>query len=123
MRVGITGVLGVVGTQLAKRFAEEDIETSGLDNRAQLSKQQGDICNLDDVRKAFKDCDGIVHLAGASAPSGKELDPNIAHKVNVLGTLNVIESILELSKDTKTKMVVIYKLLSCVWETVYISSC
>lgn len=103
MRVGITGILGVVGTQLAKRFAEEDIETRGLDNRAQLSEQQGDICNLDDVRKAFKDCDGIVHLAGVSAPAGKELDPNIAHKVNVLGTLNVIDSLLELSVDIKPK--------------------
>jgi nucleoside-diphosphate-sugar epimerase len=41
MRVGITGVLGVVGTQLAKRFAEEDIETRGLDNRAQFSEQRG----------------------------------------------------------------------------------
>jgi nucleoside-diphosphate-sugar epimerase len=103
MRVGITGILGVVGTQLAKRFAEEDIETSGLDNRAQLSEQQGDICNLDDVLGAFKDCDGIVHLAGVSAPAGKELDPNIAHKVNVLGTLNVIDSIVELSTDIKPK--------------------
>lgn len=103
MRVGITGVLGVVGTQLAKRFVEDGIEPSGLDNRAQFSEQQGDICNLDDVRKAFKDCDGIVHLAGASASSGKELDPNIAHKVNVLGTLNVIDSIVELSADTKPK--------------------
>jgi nucleoside-diphosphate-sugar epimerase len=103
MRVGITGILGVVGTQLAKRFAEEDIEISGLDNRAQLSEQHGDICNLDDVRKAFKDCDGIVHLAGVSAPAGKELDPNIAHKVNVLGTLNVIDSLLELSVDIKPK--------------------
>lgn len=103
MRVGITGILGVVGTQLAKRLVEEDIETRGLDNRTQFSEQQGDICNLDDVRKAFKDCDGIVHLAGASAPSGKELDPNIAHKVNVLGTLNLIDSIVELSTDTKPK--------------------
>jgi UDP-glucose 4-epimerase len=103
MRVGITGVLGVVGTQLASRFVEDGIEYCGLDNRAQFSEQQGDICNLDDVRKAFKDCDGVVHLAGASALSGKELDPNIAHKVNVLGTLNVIDSIVELSTDVKPK--------------------
>jgi|GEM_PF-3417415 len=103
MRVGITGVLGVVGTQLASRFVEDGIETCGLDNRAQFSEQQGDICDLDDVRKAFKNCDGIVHLAGASALSGKELDPNIAHKVNVLGTLNVIDSLLELSVDIKPK--------------------
>jgi len=103
MQVGITGILGVVGTQLAKRCVEDGIETSGLDNRAQFSEQQGDICDLDDVRKVFKDCDGIVHLAGASAPSGKELDPNIAHKVNVLGTLNVIDFLLELSVDIKPK--------------------
>ncbi len=59
MRVGITGVLGVVGSQLAKRFAEDGIETSGLDNRAQPSEQQGDICNLDDIRKAFKTVMGL----------------------------------------------------------------
>jgi UDP-glucose 4-epimerase len=103
MRVGITGVLGVVGTHLAKRFVEEGIETVGLDNRAQLSEQQGDICNLDNVREIFKGCDGIIHLADVSTPIGKELDPNVAHKVNVLGTLNVIDAIVELSTDTKPK--------------------
>lgn len=103
MRVGITGVLGVVGTQLAKRCVEDGIETSGLDNRAQLSEQQGDICNLDDIRKAFKDSDGIIHLAGVSTPDGENLDPTLAHKVNVLGTLNVIDSIVELSRETKPK--------------------
>lgn len=103
MRVGITGVLGVVGTHLAKRFVEDGIGYRGLDIRAQFSEQQGDICNLDDVRKAFQDCDGIVHLAGVSTPAGKELDPNVAHKVNVLGTLNVIDAILELSTNTQPK--------------------
>jgi len=71
MRVGITGILGAVGTQLTKRFVENGIETSGLDNRSQFSEQQGDICNLDDIRKAFKDSDGIVHLASVSDPAGK----------------------------------------------------
>lgn len=105
MRVGITGVLGVVGTQLAKRCVEDGIETSGLDNRVRFQNDPafGDICVLDDVQRAFKDCDGVVHLAGVSASAEKELDPNIAHKVNVLGTLNVIDSIVELSKDTKPK--------------------
>lgn len=94
MQIGITGVLGVVGTQLVKRFVEKGIAYKGLDTRAQFSDQRGDICNFEDVHDAFKDCDGIVHLAGVSAPEGKELDPNLAHKVNVLGTLNVIESVI-----------------------------
>ena len=71
MRVGITGVSGVVGTQLVKRFVEDGIGYTGLDNRAKFSEQQGDICNLDEIRKAFKDCDGIIHLAGVSTPDGE----------------------------------------------------
>lgn len=105
MRVGITGILGVVGTQLAKRFAEDGIEISGLDNRVRFQNDPafGDICVLDDVQRAFKDCDGIIHLAGVSPPDGEDLDPTLAHKVNVLGTLNVIDSIVALSTDVKPK--------------------
>jgi nucleoside-diphosphate-sugar epimerase len=103
MRVGITGALGVVGTHLTKRCVEAGIEYSGLDTRGLLSEQRGDICNLEDVLEVFKDCDGIIHLAGLSQPSGEALDPTRAHKVNVLGTLNVIESIVEHSTPIKPK--------------------
>ncbi len=61
MRVGITGLLGDIGSHLAERLIVEGVEYRGLDNRDLFSEHYGDITNFDEVRTVVRGCDGIVH--------------------------------------------------------------
>jgi UDP-glucose 4-epimerase len=106
MRVGITGVLGDIGSHLAERLIAEGVEYRGLDNRDLFSEHYGDITNFDEVRTVVRGCDGIVHLAGVASSEGTTLDPNVAHKINVLGTLNVIDATIELSTEKHPKWMI-----------------
>jgi UDP-glucose 4-epimerase len=98
-------------------LTQEYIECMGLDNKVISHEAYGDLCNPEDLRRIADVSDGIVHLAGVSSPIGKELDLNLAHKVNVLGTLNVIEAIVA-SRKPKWLLFIscynVYGIQSCV---------
>tara|TARA_B100000614_G_scaffold7435_1_gene6937 strand:- start:22088 stop:23041 length:954 start_codon:yes stop_codon:yes gene_type:complete len=99
----ITGINGEIGSALAKQlFINGKNEIIGFDlngpnqNLKKYIKKHyvGDIINQKSVKKVFQDNEitEIYHLAAILSSKGEE-DPFLAHKVNVDGFLNVIQSI------------------------------
>jgi threonine 3-dehydrogenase len=97
----VTGISGEVGSSLAAALAKDSTHTViGFDRREPSPATArdckavvlGDISD-NSVIKALESeyqFDTIFHLAGVLS-SGGERDPLLAHKVNVTGTLNLLE--------------------------------
>lgn len=112
-RVLITGAAGFIGSQLAKELLRKNYEVIGLDNFSQGFKrnilpllknasfhmQEGDVRDLDFLRKIAKNAEGIFHLAAFKIPRyGHALD---TLTINVKGT----ENVLEIAKENHCKVV------------------
>jgi cholest-5-ene-3beta,7alpha-diol 3beta-dehydrogenase len=102
----LTGAAGAVGLELLKQlYAEREkleltvFELKSLRNRKKLSKFKrgidivyGDITNFSDIGKACRDKDFVIHLC-AIIPPLADKDPELAYKVNVTGTENLIKNL------------------------------
>lgn len=88
-RVLITGSSGLVGRALRAALRLRGIESDGLDLRGRGS-EAGDIRDFNRVRRAVRDCDGIVHLAAVSRVVWGERDPELCWRTNVEGLHNVL---------------------------------
>ena len=89
MRALVTGSAGFIGGTLVQELKTNGYEVIGFDKRkAQL---QGNIVNFN-FDKILKDTDVVFHLAGLLGTT--ELFHRVidAEKVNVIGTLNLLES-------------------------------
>lgn len=99
----VTGGAGFIGSNIAEelvRIGEEvvvfdNLSTGYEENIAHLSSDiefvNGDIRNRDELRKALKGVDHVLHQAAlASVPRSIE-DPVLVNEVNVTGTVNVLE--------------------------------
>ena len=97
MRIGITGVGGFVGSVLAKELVKQGHEVKGLVHNGKfpldgvkITTVKGNILDKNTMMDFFKDVDVAIHTAAVISLLG---DPTgIVHKVNVLGTRNVVES-------------------------------
>ncbi|MFX1418741.1 MAG: NAD-dependent epimerase/dehydratase family protein [Promethearchaeota archaeon] len=104
MKVLLTGAFGNVGQNTLKQLItrEHDVTCFDLPNSlnkkiyAKLSKKLqfnmiwGNILNLRDLNKAVKGIKCIIHLA-AIIPPLSEKNPELAQRVNVEGTRNLID--------------------------------
>lgn len=99
MRILITGAGGYLGIQLCKRLTQEGhfvraITHSGLNNElAQvkgLEQVIGDVCDRDFLEQVMSGIDQVYHVA-AFARSWA-IDPRIFYRVNVGGTVNLLET-------------------------------
>lgn len=104
MKIHLTGAFGNLGTsciqELSKRgydFRCFDIKSKMTEIRYQKYKDTpkmevlwGDVLDKDSIRKALEGIDGIIHTA-ALLPPMSEQNPELAKKVNVTGTKNLIE--------------------------------
>lgn len=99
MKVGITGVAGFIGSNLASRLLKEGYSVVGIDNLYSGFMEnvpdgvvftQADVRD-NDLQRFFKGCDAIVHLAADSSIRHCEECPMAAYEVNVLGTENILE--------------------------------
>lgn len=79
MKVVVTGGGGFIGVHLISRLLAEKHEVEVFD---------GDVCDLYQVSR-IPMCDVIFHLAAISDVRDAEKDPELAFRVNVLGTKNV----------------------------------
>jgi nucleoside-diphosphate-sugar epimerase len=107
----ITGALGCVGAWAAKAVLDDGDEPVGFDlgdathrlelilsdaERARLTLVRGDVTDLDALRRALDEHEisRVVHLAALQVPFCRA-DPVLGGRVNVLGTVNVFESVKE----------------------------
>ena len=102
----LTGAAGAVGLELLKQLysERERLEITVFDlesvrNRKKLSKFKrgieivyGDITNFSDIGKACRNKDFVIHLC-AIIPPLADKDPELAYKVNVAGTENLIRNL------------------------------
>jgi len=65
---------------------------------------EGDVKNLEDVEKAAKDADAIIHAAAQVAVTTSVKDPRTDFETNILGTFNVLEA----ARKAKTNPTILY---------------
>jgi len=98
MKLGITGITGFVGRHLLAKISCEKFEINCLvlkgdkyidkiEQKNNLKIYEGDILNTDDIRKIFKGCDAIIHLAGLVANENYDLN----YRINFIGTKNCVD--------------------------------
>lgn len=110
-KILLTGASGTVGYFVLEMLVQQgihnitvfDIETrksKKLLNRykSKVNLIYGDISRRKEVNQACFDKDIVIHLAAIIPPLADD-EPEIASRVNVTGTKNLIESIEELSPD------------------------
>ncbi len=92
MRVLITGSNGFVGRHLSAYLKKKGFDIVGADITTGTDFQ-GDISKEDFVlgTLAKSDCDAIIHLAALADIRKTTEDPFSTYKVNVFGTLNLLE--------------------------------
>jgi UDP-glucose 4-epimerase len=102
MKALVTGGAGFVGSHLADRLLAEGADVRVLDdfstgrranlahNGAAIEVIEGDVRDLERVRRAVEGCEVILHQAALPSVPRSIGDPIASHEVNVTGTLNVL---------------------------------
>ena len=110
----VTGGGGFIGSALTRALMERGQRVRVVDNfltgrRENLAEVQNqielfevDICDLDELRPAFRDVDYVLHEAALPSVPRSIRDPLTANRVNVEGTLNVLLA----ARDAKVKRVI-----------------
>ncbi len=118
MKVFVTGIEGFVGRHLANCLLSEGYEVSGtvweesqvgpLQERFEpLRLFQADIRHRDVMTGVLKETrpDTVIHLAAQSSGAYSYQNPRLTFEVNVLGTVNVLETITEIVPDARVILV------------------
>jgi CDP-paratose 2-epimerase len=109
MRVLVTGGVGFIGTNLSHRMLLEGHDVILFDNVSRAGVQQnldwlraqhpdrmrfieGDVRDLDAVKKAVQGTDAVFHLAAQVAVTTSVTNPIGDFSTNAQGTLNVLEA-------------------------------
>jgi len=107
----ITGGAGFIGSHLASALVErgdrvrvvDDLSGGRLENlahlnvgsadsAAQVELLRGDVCERDLMAAALRGARGVFHHAAQVSVPGSVRDPVASYRVNVMGTLNVLEA-------------------------------
>jgi len=120
MRVLITGGAGFIGSNLAKRLLKENCEVRILDNFSEqihgtnksldetlegVDLIVGDIRDKQTVSASLDGINTVVHLAAETGTGQSMYEIEHYEKTNVLGTLNIIEHLLQ--KENSVKKIVV----------------
>ena len=99
-RVLITGVAGFIGSNLADYLLSKGYSIIGLDDLSYGVKEQvpgkiefhkTSVCS-EKIMDLFNDIDIVYHFAAKNCISDCQLDPIETAKINILGTVNVLEA-------------------------------
>ncbi len=113
MKIGITGVTSLLGCHLAKILTDMGHEVHGIARTKKPSLESiihsglfkfflGDVTKFEDLEHPLRDVDYVFHLASISSERKATEEPLGCFKVNVLGTVNV----LEMTRRAKLKKVI-----------------
>jgi len=120
MKILVTGGAGFIGTHLCRKLLHEGCDVRVLDNFSEqihggdadivyeLSKVElirGDIRDQSLVASSIKDIDVIVHYAAETGTGQSMYEISKYEEVNVGGTLNIIEFLLQ-NKNNVKKIIV-----------------
>lgn len=108
----LTGASGAVGHEVLRQLYQQrhnfEITTFDLKSRISLKTFSpfkeaieivyGDISNYNDIKKVCANKDYVIHLAAVIPPLADE-NPNLAFKVNTIGTENLIRNLEQLSPE------------------------
>ncbi len=111
-RILITGGAGFIGTHLAEKLCQENkvllfdnlrrdslSELDKLKNHSNVEFIEGDVLNKKEVYEAMKGCNIILHLAAVAGVSSYYKEPAMTLRVNLIGTVNVLECCNELNVE------------------------
>jgi len=128
MRILITGGAGFVGSHVSEYYAKRGEQVIALDNLsraemfgmnrkvalynwgylkknyATINLIKGDVRNLEEVNKAARNTDTIIHTAAQVAVTTSVKNPRTDFEANILGTFNVLEA----ARKAKTNPTIIY---------------
>ncbi len=102
----VTGGAGFIGSHLVEKLVERGEKVSVLDNLSsgtlrnlahlRRTRRVGftkcDILDKEGLREAVKKAEAVVHLAALTSVPASVRDPALAHKINVVGTENVLRT-------------------------------
>ena len=102
----VTGGAGFIGSHIVDRLFTEGIKVRVLDNLSTGVKSniaqhtnkkafqfiEADIRNLDQVKKAIKGVDGVIHQAAQVNITRSIENPILSHEINVKGTINLLKA-------------------------------
>jgi len=110
MKFFITGGAGFIGRHLIESLLEnnhdvtiyEDFSNSNEDNIKNICEQgvlviHGDLSDYSLLEKSLKDFDFVIHLAAKIDILESITNPEITNKVNVQGTINILEHVLKIT--------------------------
>ena len=116
MNILVTGGAGFIGKHLVKFLIENKNNVSVLDNFSNSDKKwiskfkkyqikifEGDIRNDEDILKATKDQDLVIHLASKISVEESIKNPSETFEINVKGT----EKVLEICKKNNVKKIIV----------------
>ena len=110
----ITGGAGFIGSNMVRFLLAkglkvrvlDNFETGKRENLAEVADRielvEGDIRDIDAVRRAVKGTDVVYHLAALGSVPRSVKDPAATHNVNVDGTFNVLIA----ARDAKVRRIV-----------------
>jgi UDP-glucose 4-epimerase len=99
-RIVVTGVAGFVASNLARHLLDRGYVVTGIDNLsagtlenidARVEFRKADICDTA-IGELLRGADAVFHLAAKSSLTDCLAKPLEAARVNVLGTLNLLEA-------------------------------
>jgi nucleoside-diphosphate-sugar epimerase len=120
-KICITGGAGYVGSALIPKLLLENYEVTVLDTfwygdvfssyilNPRLKLIVGDIRNEEDLNKAFKEQDMVIHLACISNDPSFEMNPDLGKSIN----LDAFPKILKALKDCKVQKFVYASFFFC----------
>ncbi len=102
MKCFVTGSNGFIGSALIEKLSKDGHEIKCLVRSPEkfatwrnknIQPIYGDLDNLEALSSGTKDCDVVFHLAAYAKPWSK--DPNLSYRINVQGTINLLEASLK----------------------------
>jgi UDP-glucose 4-epimerase len=96
-KVLVTGGAGFIGSHVVDKLIDRGVEPRIFDlvpssHHDDVETVTGDLTNAEDVRRAVRGCDAVIHLAAIADVNHVAADPAWAEVVNSRGTFQVLEA-------------------------------